>query len=106
MANSGGGAVVVPGHKVQEEPIHEHLDAYAEPEFEAFGLHDIVRGGQPVTAIVVDSVAGTPLVFSRQGRYQDAEGREHERGSDRKSTRLNSSHVAISYAVFCLKKKK
>src|SRR5437870_13535279 len=30
--------------------------------------------------------------------------REH--GLDRKSTRLNSSHVAISYAVFCLKKKK
>src|SRR5690625_6894179 len=28
------------------------------------------------------------------------------RFSDRKSTRLNSSHVAISYAVFCLKKKK
>src|SRR5207253_9278035 len=28
------------------------------------------------------------------------------RRQDRKSTRLNSSHVAISYAVFCLKKKK
>src|SRR5439155_23778152 len=28
------------------------------------------------------------------------------RNRDRKSTRLNSSHVAISYAVFCLKKKK
>src|SRR5258707_7991793 len=27
-------------------------------------------------------------------------------GSDRKSTRLNSSHANISYAVFCLKKKK
>src|SRR5699024_12226255 len=27
-------------------------------------------------------------------------------GGDRKSTRLNSSHVSISYAVFCLKKKK
>src|SRR5690606_41127534 len=27
-------------------------------------------------------------------------------GQDRKSTRLNSSHVKISYAVFCLKKKK
>src|SRR5690625_5670543 len=27
-------------------------------------------------------------------------------GKDRKSTRLNSSHVAISYAVFCLKKKR
>src|SRR5215475_8936276 len=32
----------------------------------------------------------------------------HDRGAavDRKSTRLNSSHVKISYAVFCLKKKK
>src|SRR5690625_6389695 len=28
--------------------------------------------------------------------------RAHERSEDRKSTRLNSSHVAISYAVFCL----
>src|SRR5476649_2967495 len=28
------------------------------------------------------------------------------RGADRKSTRLNSSHTVISYAVFCLKKKK
>src|SRR5699024_12640706 len=27
-------------------------------------------------------------------------------GTDRKSTRLNSSHVSISYAVFCLKKKR
>src|SRR5690242_21052568 len=32
--------------------------------------------------------------------------RQHERvGQDRKSTRLNSSHMSISYAVFCLKKK-
>src|SRR5437899_5063607 len=35
-------------------------------------------------------------------RYQDP-GRLH---GDRKSTRLNSSHLGISYAVFCLKKKK
>src|SRR5690349_23811016 len=32
--------------------------------------------------------------------------REVEAQRDRKSTRLNSSHVEISYAVFCLKKKK
>src|SRR5690625_5788484 len=31
--------------------------------------------------------------------------RNQQDGGDRKSTRLNSSHVAISYAVFCLKKK-
>src|SRR5438445_6952654 len=37
-------------------------------------------------------------------RYESSEvGRQ---GSDRKSTRLNSSHANISYAVFCLKKKK
>src|SRR5262245_63776808 len=29
-----------------------------------------------------------------------------DRGRDRKSTRLNSSHLGISYAVFCLKKKR
>src|SRR3712207_8786649 len=32
--------------------------------------------------------------------------RRHSRSLDRKSTRLNSSHANISYAVFCLKKKK
>src|SRR5256885_10688382 len=31
--------------------------------------------------------------------------RRHRIGKDRKSTRLNSSHLVISYAVFCLKKK-
>src|SRR5689334_24603430 len=32
--------------------------------------------------------------------------RARDRGTDRKSTRLNSSHSSISYAVFCLKKKR
>src|SRR5438067_10736845 len=39
------------------------------------------------------------------GRGAVAAGRG-VRSTDRKSTRLNSSHVSISYAVFCLKKKK
>src|SRR5690625_5371110 len=42
--------------------------------------------------------------ISASGAYERADG-ESEAGGDRKSTRLNSSHVAISYAVFCLKKK-
>src|SRR5262245_62487446 len=33
-------------------------------------------------------------------------GRDLQHAVDRKSTRLNSSHLGISYAVFCLKKKK
>src|SRR6266508_3410408 len=41
------------------------------------------------------------------GRPRDRRGRRGRGAAgDRKSTRLNSSHVAISYAVFCLKKKK
>src|SRR5690349_23524889 len=39
-------------------------------------------------------------------RTVDPSRRRHLLGIDRKSTRLNSSHVEISYAVFCLKKKK
>src|SRR5690625_6710078 len=45
----------------------------------------------------------------RLGLERDPEPRRGEHVQvvgDRKSTRLNSSHVAISYAVFCLKKKK
>src|SRR5207253_11177807 len=39
-------------------------------------------------------------------RLERRRGSRGRRAGDRKSTRLNSSHVAISYAVFCLKKKK
>src|SRR5439155_19920262 len=38
--------------------------------------------------------------------YQGKPVTSYAEDEDRKSTRLNSSHVAISYAVFCLKKKK
>src|SRR5690554_7769498 len=50
-----------------------------------------------------------PLVPPREGSLDHVDG-DHFAGAqrqivDRKSTRLNSSHVRISYAVFCLKKK-
>src|SRR5713101_9263335 len=50
------------------------------------------RPGRPL----FDAPAATGLLAPGRGR-----GR-----TDRKSTRLNSSHMSISYAVFCLKKKK
>src|SRR5256885_4401507 len=40
------------------------------------------------------------------GRALSGAGRSALQAQDRKSTRLNSSHLVISYAVFCLKKKK
>src|SRR6266511_5785646 len=42
----------------------------------------------------------------RGGCEEACRSRHPRRDRDRKSTRLNSSHVKISYAVFCLKKKK
>src|SRR6202034_3326497 len=46
--------------------------------------------------------------ISRQtfGKISQYGGAGNARQADRKSTRLNSSHLVISYAVFCLKKKK
>src|SRR5690349_22048171 len=48
----------------------------------------------------------SPRAVGRRPRERDARRRRSEALRDRKSTRLNSSHVEISYAVFCLKKKK
>src|SRR5690349_23541203 len=46
-----------------------------------------------------------PTAAPARGRVDDP-GHDAASCGDRKSTRLNSSHVEISYAVFCLKKKK
>src|SRR5437660_3953048 len=46
------------------------------------------------------------VVIRLEGQFWEFEPDHHIAFVDRKSTRLNSSHVAISYAVFCLKKKK
>src|SRR5256885_2931766 len=42
----------------------------------------------------------------KSGPYNSRNKLPNGRAEDRKSTRLNSSHLVISYAVFCLKKKK
>src|SRR5206468_8206645 len=49
---------------------------------------------------------GLALGLNEFAGYVAVGGKPRWRGPDRKSTRLNSSHDQISYAVFCLKKKK
>src|SRR5690625_1784254 len=49
------------------------------------------------------SVSLYPTIFSNIQAPKGTEANEGKNKIDRKSTRLNSSHVAISYAVFCLK---
>src|SRR5947209_8950715 len=57
---------------------------------------------------LVDDLLGRPL-FARLAGDRRPDVVDHDRRplgrQDRKSTRLNSSHANISYAVFCLKKK-
>src|SRR5437868_12593670 len=55
-------------------------------------------------AAATGTTGGSPTPLAPNGPSSD--GTSTSRGVDRKSTRLNSSHVSISYAVFCLKKKK
>src|SRR3712207_7403558 len=67
------------------------------------------RGESALTAGV--AVAAQSLQMGAPGPASHLQGVEdhvgaHVGGEDRKSTRLNSSHANISYAVFCLKKKK
>src|SRR5690606_41862411 len=53
------------------------------------------------------AISIAPTTFFEAKHLDDLSRILRERyGPDRKSTRLNSSHVKISYAVFCLKKKK
>src|SRR5690625_5962446 len=58
-------------------------------------------------AMLISILALNRLRDSAAMRWKEADDRRRERKGqrDRKSTRLNSSHVATSYAVFCLKKK-
>src|SRR3712207_7744037 len=71
---------------------------------EAFDLHRFAQlGSEGVLAMFCDSTN-----IDRRG-YTGSEAEVEdafEEILDRKSTRLNSSHANISYAVFCLKKKK
>src|SRR3712207_8586420 len=55
-----------------------------------------VPSHQPRAGVL--AIVGTPALWRKEGVWEAV-------GEDRKSTRLNSSHANISYAVFCLKKK-
>src|SRR3712207_5566286 len=76
------------------------------------GLVDVLIGAveeQPTEGGCSHTVGPAPQPASQhvapQSRQDQERGGEY-REEDRKSTRLNSSHANISYAVFCLKKKK
>src|SRR5690349_23359302 len=80
--------------------------------FRSVGTRDLGGAGQDLVAIAI--IEPVRLVIDEQATAVPAialreQGNRTQvrcpRDRDRKSTRLNSSHVEISYAVFCLKKK-
>src|SRR2546426_3593771 len=76
----------------------------ATTEIYTLSLHDAL----PISMDdAVRRVAGEADLLLFDGTFwSDRELGAAAGGADRKSTRLNSSHLVISYAVFCLKKKK
>src|SRR2546422_10153315 len=72
----------------------------ATTEIYTLSLHDALPICYPRNSVILfeDDPGDAPRAFHQQRLRGDAQ--------DRKSTRLNSSHGYISYAVFCLKKKK
>src|SRR5207248_11355613 len=97
--------------------LHPHISLlypYTTPpttEIYTLSLHDAlpICGDKPKTAHRVVSRAKKVAAFFRisrsSRRTRNPEKSSHLLRTDRKSTRLNSSHRTISYAVFCLKKK-
>src|SRR5690554_7083532 len=81
------------------EPNHGSNPAGMETRVVDKGSHYVLNGAK--MWITNSPIADIAVVWAR-----DEEGKIRGMIVDRKSTRLNSSHVRISYAVFCLKKKK
>src|SRR2546430_4142660 len=75
----------------------------ATTEIYTLSLHDAlpILSGAPA-----DQSLPLHVLLRARGRVELVPARKAARQQDRKSTRLNSSHSQISYAVFCLKKKK
>src|SRR5437870_9822899 len=79
----------------------------ATTEIYTLSLHDALPISACWLAVVKAgciAVATMPLLRAKE--LKPVIDKAQCNAADRKSTRLNSSHVAISYAVFCLKKKK
>src|SRR5437868_10929646 len=76
------------------------------PELYTLSLHDAL----PISTVGRKTSRVASAIFNPSPSFPttaEAGTRQSLNSSvDRKSTRLNSSHVSISYAVFCLKKKK
>src|SRR2546430_3828514 len=78
----------------------------ATTEIYTLSLHDALPISSPTSSIFRCRASPAPAPARRSARAGGYVSADRGSPGDRKSTRLNSSHSQISYAVFCLKKKK
>src|SRR2546427_1291055 len=77
------------------------------PRSTLFPYTTLFRSDERVACLFAEAVDDLDDVLGQPGLVEELdEALCEQRRVDRKSTRLNSSHSQISYAVFCLKKKK
>src|SRR5205814_10077877 len=70
-------------------------------EIYTLSLHDAL----PISTKTIPYLVESAKAYSFTVAWGEERDTDDKEGKDRKSTRLNSSHLGISYAVFCLKKK-
>src|SRR5439155_12360507 len=97
--------VVQPGGRVQFR-TRSRLAVLRESTDDAAALAPQLRTARSLCATGCCPAATWAACLRRAFAATRHRLRHEAAARDRKSTRLNSSHVAISYAVFCLKKKK
>src|SRR5436309_10840508 len=76
------------------------------PRSTLFPYTTLFRSKRKISAAEPSGSCRTNALRTTRSTFELAKGGTRCPQRDRKSTRLNSSHVKISYAVFCLKKKK
>src|SRR5205085_10517380 len=86
--------------------LHDALPIFLRYQEHPLIFDEFLVAGDVVEVVVVTKDAGVLEFLLRRVVEVDFEDEAVLRRQDRKSTRLNSSHSQISYAVFCLKKKK
>src|SRR5438309_7183392 len=89
--------------------LHDALPIYRREKVTYLGQNDVglLERGEVATTVEARVAMNVVDTLEPRTRRQKRFGWERDdSGGDRKSTRLNSSHSSISYAVFCLKKKK
>src|SRR5205807_6195209 len=95
------------GKRVETQNAWSQIDVQLKRRYDLIpNLVETVKGYASHERDTLEKVVqARNMAMNAKGVAEQAQAENVLSGTDRKSTRLNSSHLVISYAVFCLKKK-